>query len=267
MTPLEIFPHHNHNVHNHNNGNNEGCYNPNRRSTGSGWRFRTNDGSMITAVAFSNVHSTPINNSNSNPMPNRNFNVISHHSGAPSDLEDPLLVAVTATSRLFMWSMRTGRQIQWARENEFALEKLMSKLPGVPQGLSFNPASSPQSRQLIIHSCSGLIHLDLARPLDLTLLMTSRAAAMAAGGHVPRDPFKRRRGAQKPAVDTAGAAGGADLAPRLESRGTNGRIILTTSPCVWLGHAAKDTLLLVEKPWEDVLASLPPPLLKHRYGA
>ena len=56
------------------------------------------------------------------------------------------------------------------------------------------------------------------------------------------------------------------LEDRPESRGMNGRVVRSLHPCLWLGHVGPSDMLLLEKPWEEVLAALPPPLLRHRYG-
>jgi hypothetical protein len=42
--------------------------------------------------------------------------------------------------------------------------------------------------------------------------------------------------------------------------------VLLPDPTALVGWAEHDDLLVLEQPWERVLASLPPPLYRHRYG-
>lgn len=118
-----------------------------------------------------------------------------------------------------------------------------------------------QLKRLLVSSPGGMVHLDLDQPLSDGLI-----EALAA---------KHKRGRARPEPSAHFT--------RVEARGTNGRLVRTPQPTVWLGFipavssgvgashvgASADVgqVLLLEKPWEDVLASLPPPLLRHRYGS
>ncbi|KIY94087.1 hypothetical protein MNEG_13876 [Monoraphidium neglectum] len=66
---------------------------------------------------------------------------------------------------------------------------------------------------------------------------------------------KRRRGPAKPRPGE-----------RASAAGLNGRVLPLDSPCLFLGYTGPRAALLVERPWEEVLAALPPPLLRHKYG-
>ena len=49
--------------------------------------------------------------------------------------------------------------------------------------------------------------------------------------------------------------------------GLNGRLLLLENPCLFFGFLGPNSALLVERPWQEVLEQLPPPLYKHRYGS
>lgn len=107
--------------------------------------------------------------------------------------------------------------------------------------------SFAQLRRLLIHSTATLIHLDLATPLTIPC-----AAA---------EP-RRRRGRNVPTL--------ADLNPwaRPElTKGTNGRTLTLSEPTIAVAHMGGGAVLLMEKPWEDVLEGMPAPLFRRRYGS
>ncbi len=182
-----------------------------------------------------------------------------------------LIAATTAHGNLFVWDTTDCKQVQWALDNQEAATAAIARLPGSPSCISFCPGTAPAPPptaaatgdapaapatpaagstslpyKLVVNSPGGLVNMDLSRPLDKDYVKGLNA--------------KRRRGPLRP-----------DQRPlpedRPEGRGANGRVIRTTHPCVWLGHVGTGELLLLEKPWEEVLAALPPPLYVHRYGS
>ncbi|KXZ42516.1 hypothetical protein GPECTOR_139g672 [Gonium pectorale] len=177
-----------------------------------------------------------------------------------------LLAATTSACQLLVWDIADSKQVPWCVANAEAVTAAISRLPGTPTAISFSPVTvpvpppkapaaaadgqpappPPLPYRLVVNSSGGMVHFDLSRPVDGTYLQ------QAAG--------KRQRGRLRP-----------DQRPqpedRPESRGSNGRVIRTTHPAVWLGHVGPSELLLLEKPWEEVLAELPPPLFTHRYGS
>ena len=91
-----------------------------------------------------------------------------------------------------------------------------------------------------MHTPSASAHLDMSAPLS---------------GMAHNDGKKKQRGALPPER----------LLPSV-GVGANGRVVLWEHPLVFMGHAASDALLALEKPWEEVLQGLPLPLHRHIYG-
>lgn len=100
------------------------------------------------------------------------------------------------------------------------------------------PRPTLQARGLIAYTPGGFCHIDLSRPVSTAPLHGSR----------------KKRSKAKPSDKV-------QLPP-----GCNCRIFHLDHPCLFMGFTAADAAVLVEKPWEDVLNKLPPPLYKHRYG-
>lgn len=94
-----------------------------------------------------------------------------------------------------------------------------------------------QVQQLVVYGPGGFCHFDLTLPPDTVHL-----------------DAKRKRTRVAPAK-------GAE-----EKQGRNGRAILLPDPCVFASYLSVDSLVVLEKPWEDVARSFAPPLLRQRYG-
>ncbi|GFR42935.1 hypothetical protein Agub_g3833 [Astrephomene gubernaculifera] len=161
-----------------------------------------------------------------------------------------LIAATTSACQLLLWDTVDCRQVQWCLDNAEAATAAIARLPGAPTAISFNPAAAGASAaaaaapaaayRVVVNSNGGMVHFDLSRPVAETYLTGKEA--------------RRQRRRPVPVED------------RPESRGSNGRVIRTAHPAVWVGHVGPAELLLLEKPWEKVLAELPPPLYLHRYG-
>ncbi|MEW5313031.1 MAG: hypothetical protein WDW38_004625 [Sanguina aurantia] len=176
------------------------------------------------------------------PCGDHNTSVISGLAFSP---DGQLLAAITPTATLHLWEVATGKPSAWIVEHGKSAAQVLDRLTGVPAGMSFDP--DPKLRRLLIHSTATLVHLDLAAPLTLPC-----AAA---------EP-RRRRGRNVPTL--------ADLNPwaRPElTRGTNGRTLTLSEPTIAVAHMGGGAVLLMEKPWEDVLGGMPAPLFRRRYGS
>ncbi|GIM15061.1 hypothetical protein Vretimale_17826 [Volvox reticuliferus] len=180
---------------------------------------------------------------------------------------DSRLFAVTTSAcQLLVWEMVGATaggsdcvQVRWCSENAEAITASISRLPGTPTSISFCPATFPRGRtaqpkaglpyRLVVNGPGGMVHFDMSCKVATTYL---RGGNFGLGE-------RRKRGRLRPEELP-------QPEDRPESRGSNGRVIRTVHPAVWVGHVGPADLLLLEKPWEEVLAALPPPLLTQRYG-
>lgn len=157
-----------------------------------------------------------------------------------------LLAVANAADQVAAYSVSSRAPTEWSAEHWGALGKLLGKLlPGTIRGLSFRPAPAAAGAaaaagpaSVLLHSAGALCHVDMTAPLSTDALSG-----------------KRRRGPAKPRAGAEATAAG-----------LNGRVLPLESPCLFLGFIGPSSALLVEKPWEEVLAELPPPLYRHRYG-
>lgn len=149
------------------------------------------------------------------------------------------LAVGTAANRVTAYSSETGLPTQWSLKNHGAVADLLQQLPGSVSGLSFRPTPA-EPLSLLVHSAGGLCNLDMSAQLSLS-----------------RQPEKVPRSKNNPAVPQMDAF--AEL-------GRNGRLLKLQHCCLLMGHLTANEAVLVEKPWQDVLQQLKPPLHRRRYG-
>lgn len=172
--------------------------------------------------------------------------------------DSSVLAVSNAADGLAAYSVATRAPTQWSADHWDPLSKLLAHLPGTIEGLSFDPAaaaapdevagtaasqqgkgsSGSRGVSLLVRSAGGFCHVDMAALLSADVLSAKRR----------RGPFKPRPGSQASAI------------------GLNGRVLPLDSPVLFVGYIGERSALLVERQWEEVVAGLPMPLCRHRYG-
>ena len=148
------------------------------------------------------------------------------------------LVVATASKDIQLFDVESGKPSWRASVPGPLLPERLRLLPGHMCALSMDPSRGLSA--VLAHTQHAMCHLDLTRPLS---------------ADVGTAPHKRRRVNLMPPRAGAPAAGD-----------TNGRVIPLEHPCLFAGHIHAAAALLVERPWDSILRSLPPPLLRHRFG-
>jgi len=151
------------------------------------------------------------------------------------------IAVATASNSVTSYSAETGMPTQWTLKNHGALAELLQHLPGSIMGLSFRPTPA-EPLSLLMHSAGGNVSCRPGRCL---------AAVQGTEDKAPR----HKQNPSQPQAERPG-------------RGrANGRLLLLQHPCLLLGYLSATEALLLEKPWQEVLSQLMPPLYRHRYGS
>ena len=149
------------------------------------------------------------------------------------------LVVATASKDIQLFDLESGKSSWRASVPGPLLPERLRLLPGHMCALSVDPSRGLSA--VLAHTQHAMCHLDLTRPLS---------------ADVGTAPHKRRR-INLAVPPRAGVPTASD---------TNGRVIPLEHPCLFAGHIDAAAALLVERPWDSILRSLPPPLLRHRFG-
>jgi len=181
------------------------------------------------------------------------------------------LAVATAGNAVAAYDARARAPTAWTRRYAAAAAELLGALPGAVAGLSFGGglgddggggskgARGAFSSSLVAYSPGGVCALDLGAPVGAGHLRGGGGGGGGGGHHA-----RHRRGAAKPPREGPGSAG---VPPGASARGVNGRVLLLENPCLFFGHAAADVAVLLERPLSALLAGLPPPLQRARYGS
>ena len=99
---------------------------------------------------------------------------------------------------------------------------------------------------MLAQTPSAIARINLAAPPNVDAL-------------TPTNRGKRRR-RNKGGNNSGGGGGGKGGAGQV-------KVANLDNPCLFLGYFAPGQALLVERPWADVLKTIPEPLYRHRFGA
>eukprot|EP00850_Spirogloea_muscicola_P009057 SM000050S16982 [mRNA] locus=s50:211200:215257:+ [translate_table: standard] len=216
-----------------------------------------------------------------------NLDRLRHHwelpvldSGLPTALSfhpsSDVLVVGTSVNRVHLLDVKARQLSAWSKGSGSRLPRSLLELPGGISGLSLPPA--PDGNSIIAYSSRAMCHINLNLPVpDSSTSHPEHPSASATtpngsiehldGGtlHVAGEPGSlagnqvRRKRQRK-----SGAAENSKDAERMGE--SNFSVVALADPCLFLAHTSTSSILVVEKPWADVLLQLPPPLYRHKFG-
>lgn len=153
------------------------------------------------------------------------------------------LVVVSVSNHIAAFTVPSGEPTEWTRVHppKTVPERLQS-LPGPVVGIAANPCSLTA---VLLYSSEAVCHLDF----------TASLPTKAAEGGVVGKEGKRRRTRETAAESRISTPAG-----------QNCRMLYCQDPLLHIEAIGKNELVVIERPWADVLRGLAPPLYRHRYG-
>eukprot|EP00850_Spirogloea_muscicola_P015138 SM000113S24094 [mRNA] locus=s113:305894:309907:- [translate_table: standard] len=187
-----------------------------------------------------------------------------------------VLVVGTSVNRVHVLDVEARQLAAWSKESGSRLPRSLLELPGGISGLSLPPA--PDANSIIAYSSRAMCHINLNLPVpDSSTPHPEHPSASTStpngsvehldGGtlHVAGEPGSlagnqvRRKRQRK--------SGAAEESKDAERTGESKfSVVALADPCLFLAHTSTSSILVVEKPWADVLLQLPPPLYRHKFG-
>lgn len=140
------------------------------------------------------------------------------------------LAVVSTTNDISAYEIPSGHPSAWSERHASMLPRRLLTLPGPLTGMSPSPASSSA---LLIYSSEAVCHVDVAAPLTPD----------------PQESKRRQRRSM-----------GASPA------GQNARTMYCSDPVLYVQTIGAGEVLLVERAWRDVHATVAAPMYRHRYG-
>lgn len=162
-----------------------------------------------------------------------------------------VLVVTTSSNHVYALDVDAKQLGEWSKRFTFGLPKHFLEFPGGIVGLSFPPSAKATS--VIVYSTSAMCLIDFGKPVkhDENNLMNGGALALDTLDH------------SKHAL-----ANGKRKKPNHKAKLTdnNFAIVPFSDPVLFLAHLSEHSILVVEKPWVDVLQNFRAPVYRHLYG-
>lgn len=161
-----------------------------------------------------------------------------------------IVAVATAGNTFAAYEAATGLPTAWSLKHQEAAADLMQKLPGSIAGLSFQPTGDKAQQgaaSVLAFSAGGLCMIDMEHPL----LPQQEGLQVSGGNSKQRRKLRKQQGLGVVHVDKTGR---------------NGRLLKLEDSCLLVGHCSSSEVVLLEKPWQEVLQALLPPVYRHRYG-
>lgn len=219
------------------------------------------DGQLLAVATASGVELLSAAAGEALLQPLRQLSLLGEPSAITAVQFNPTSKAVavaTAANSFAAYETDTGLPTQWSLKHQEEAAELMLKLPGSIAGLSFKPCAGSNSSStgggaasLLAYSAGGLCHVDMDQPL----LPQQEGLAVAGMSSKQRRKLRQQQGPGGVRVDAAAGPG------------RNGRLLKLEDSCLLVGHCSESEVVLLEKPWQEVLQALLPPVYRHRYGS
>ncbi|KAJ0247484.1 Transducin family protein / WD-40 repeat family protein [Hirschfeldia incana] len=168
--------------------------------------------------------------------------------------DNNVLVISTSSNQVFALDVEARELGKWSLLQTLCLPKKYQEFPGEVLGLSFSP--SPSSSSVIIYSSSAKCLIEFGKPMELGEEMGLSEGVedkIASAGLKKLGNGNRKRRFEE---------------YQKESKSNEREEIETSKhPVLYLKHLSKNAILVVEKPWMEVIKSLDSqPVHRHIYG-
>ncbi|XP_024356552.1 WD repeat-containing protein PCN isoform X2 [Physcomitrium patens] len=171
-----------------------------------------------------------------------------------------VLFVSSAANQIHALDVEARAPGQWSRHNGARVAKKLQDFPGTIIGLSL--PSYPKSTSIIAYSSSAMCHIDLSQPIGEEA--APLVEKMTENGSDAVDNRKGHAGVN-------GNGNGNGVLAGVNYSSNNGEskslvVVNLKNPVLFLGHTGRNSVLIVERPWIEVLRQFPAPVSRHIYG-
>ncbi|KAI3409043.1 WD_REPEATS_REGION domain-containing protein [Psidium guajava] len=170
-------------------------------------------------------------------------------------LNSNVLVFTTSSNQVYVLDVEAKQLGDWSMRNTFSLPKRFQEFPGEVIGLSFPPSSCSSS--VIIYSARAMCIIDFGLPVDREddMELTNGRDLTLRKLHYTPVNGKLKRSLKAYELDT-----------KQNSR-KNFEFFAFRDPLLFVGHLSKNSILVIDKPWMEVVKTLEAaPVHRHIFG-
>ncbi|KAK8556583.1 hypothetical protein V6N13_064604 [Hibiscus sabdariffa] len=165
-----------------------------------------------------------------------------------------MLIITTSSNQFYIFDVEARQLGEWLTQHTFTFPRRYQEFPGEVFGLSFSPPS--KSTSVVVYSARAMCSIDLGMAVDEddeSVLV--HEALLKLQGSLAKTKWKHllRESCQKESKQTGGK--------------NNIDIIGFRDPVLFIGHLARNSILMLDKPWMEVVKSYDTaPVERHVYG-
>ncbi|MQM05672.1 hypothetical protein Taro_038481 [Colocasia esculenta] len=164
-----------------------------------------------------------------------------------------ILVITTSSNHVFVFDVEAKQLGEWSRHHSYALPRRFQDFPGEIVGLSFPPSS--RSTSVIIYSSRAMCLIDFGMPVGFDAVDVSNGSGLSPGSFPY--PFKNAKAKRKR---------GDSIQETKLSKINNFDVVPLTDPALFVGHMSEHSLLVLDKPWMNVIQTFDAPVHRHIFG-
>ncbi|KAL5844677.1 hypothetical protein ACOSQ3_010733 [Xanthoceras sorbifolium] len=165
-----------------------------------------------------------------------------------------VLIVTTSSNQVYAFDVEARQLGEWSMRHTFVLPKRYQEFPGEVIGLSFSP--SPSSSSVIIYSARAMCSIDFGMPVerdDDSDLVNGQGNTLRKLTSSPMNGRPKRKW-----IDC-------QIEAKLNSR-KNFEFFAFRDPVLFIGHLSKNSVLIMDKPWMEVVKTFDAPVHRHIFG-
>ncbi|MBA0738424.1 hypothetical protein Gogos_011778, partial [Gossypium gossypioides] len=182
--------------------------------------------------------------------------------------DNNILIITTSSNQFYIFDVEARQLGEWSMKHLFTLPKGYQEFPGEVIGLSFCPSSSShptKSSSLVVYStrCSY--------PVGFSMLQWFNMAMCSIDFGKPVDEDDESELVNGALLKFQGSLTNMNwkhwLRESRQSRKNNFDLVVFRDPVLFIGHLSKHSILIIDKPWMEVVKSFDSaPLQRHIFG-
>ncbi|KAM7279237.1 hypothetical protein ACFE04_006371 [Oxalis oulophora] len=166
-----------------------------------------------------------------------------------------VLIITTSSNQVYAFDVEAKQLGEWSMQHTYVLPKRFQDFPGEVIGLSFLPSGT--STSVVVYSARAMCLIDFAKPVDQD---DESDIAGVDSSVLKKIQNTWAKGRTKRKVEEY------QTESKLKAK-KNFEFVAFRDPVLFIGHLSDNSLLVMDKPWGDVIKTFDaPPVHRHIYG-
>ncbi|KAK1264024.1 hypothetical protein QJS04_geneDACA009505 [Acorus gramineus] len=214
--------------------------------------FTSSDGQWLAAVnCFGDIYVFHLETQRQHWFISR-LNGASVTAGGFPPGKNNILIITTSSNKVYAFDVEAKQLGEWSRHNTFVLPRRFQEFPGEVIGLTFPPSSSSS---VIVYSTRAMCLIDFGLPVDEDdKVLTNGFDTILEKKCYDSNIAKLKRKWK-------------DISQNHKPKGRkNFEFYAFKDPVLFVSHLSDKALLIIDKPWLDVVRTFDAPVHRHIFG-